>query len=57
MLIKLDRELILPFQRTKTSMNSGSQSLKGILATNFTKTTHFDFFFTSINSDFLTENH
>ena len=24
-------------------MNSGSQSPKGILATNFAKTTHFDF--------------
>ena len=28
----------------KTSMNSGSQSPKGILATNFAKTTHFAFF-------------
>ena len=41
-----DRNFLLLFQRTKTSltMNSGSQSPKGMLTTNFSKTTHFDFF-------------
>ena len=46
-----DRKILLPFQRTKTSINIGSQSQKGILPTNFAKTTHFEFYSTSIISN------